>query len=86
MLTLLVLKLFLLLTEILRHRMILLLASKFSVCIRFTRDAEPMKIPMSTRDGNTHGKYTSNCMLWMEIIGSRSCTEAEVSAPHAGYP
>lgn len=43
MLTLLVLKSFLLLTEILRHRMILLSASKFSVCIRFTRDAEPME-------------------------------------------
>lgn len=46
MLTLLVLKLFLLLTEILRHRMILLLASMFSLCIRFTGDAEPV--------GNTH--------------------------------
>ena len=43
MLTLLVLKLFLLLTEILRHRMILLLASMFSLCIRFTGDAEPVE-------------------------------------------
>lgn len=64
MLTLLVHKLFLLLIKTLRRRMFLLLASMFSVCIGFTREAKP-----------TENTFLSVCYRWRLQEVARVITE-----------